>query len=276
MSLTPVEVRHLALRRGLFGYRRSDVHRVIEEIADSFEAVWRERAELNERVDVLETEVARHVELETLLRSTLVSAERAAQDMKEQARREAEVIVAEANAEGRRLVRDAIAEKERLLAESRRVESILRAALEVISEGRSGDAGARGGDASPARSRPRRTRGRTGSRGNRARADYPSGVPVGERIRATTRLRLRVVPGARRSQVVGRHGEAWKLRVHAAPERGRANDEVVALLAETLGLPQSEIRVVAGRTTRDKVVELSRLTLDEAEQRLTAAAESAG
>jgi cell division initiation protein len=139
MSLTPVEVRHLALRRGLFGYRRSDVHREIEEVADSFEAVWRERAELNERVHILETEVARHVELETLLRSTLVSAERAAHDMKEQARREAEVTVAEAGAEGRRLVRDAIGEKERLLAESRRVESILRAALEVISEGRSSD-----------------------------------------------------------------------------------------------------------------------------------------
>ena len=101
-------------------------------------------------------------------------------------------------------------------------------------------------------------------------------MPVGERIQATTRLRLRVVPGARRSQVVGRLGESWKVRVHAAPERGRANDEVVSLLAETLGLPQSEIRVVAGRRTRDKVVELSQLTFAEAEQRLTTAAESAG
>ena len=89
---------------------------------------------------MLETEVARHVELETLLRSTLVSAERAAHDMKEQARREAEVTVAEAGAEGRRLLRDAIAEKERLLAESRRVETILRAALAVVTEGDSADA----------------------------------------------------------------------------------------------------------------------------------------
>jgi cell division initiation protein len=135
MTLTPVEVRHLELRRGLFGYRRTHVHRTIDEIADSFEAVWRERSELGERVLALEAEVARHVELETLLRSTLVSAERAAQDMKEQARREADVIVAEAGAEGRRLVRDAIAEKEHLLAETRRVRSILRAALEVLAEG---------------------------------------------------------------------------------------------------------------------------------------------
>ena len=82
------------------------------------------------------------------------------------------------------------------------------------------------------------------------------------------------MPGARRSQVVGRLGESWKLRVHAAPERGRANDEVVALLAETLGLAQSDVNVVAGRTTRDKVVELSQITLDDAEQRLTAAAGS--
>jgi len=135
MTLTPVEVRHLELRRGFLGYRRSHVHRTIEEIADSFEDVWRERSELTERVHDLEGEVARHVELETLLRSTLVSAERAAQDMKEHARREADVIVQEAGAEGRRLIRDAIAEKEQLLAETRRVRSIMRAALDVLAEG---------------------------------------------------------------------------------------------------------------------------------------------
>lgn len=134
MTLTPVEVRHLELRRGLLGYRRSHVHRTIDEIADSFEAVWRERSELGERVHDLELEVARHVELETLLRSTLVSAERAAQDMKEQARREADVIVGEAAAEGRHLIREAIAEKEHLLAETRRVRTMLRAALEVLSD----------------------------------------------------------------------------------------------------------------------------------------------
>ncbi|HEX5584476.1 DivIVA domain-containing protein [Gaiella sp.] len=151
MTLTPVEVRHLELRRGLWGYRRSQVHRTIDEIADSFEAVWRERSELGERVHELETEVARHVELETLLRSTLVSAERAAQEMKEQARREAVVIVSEAGAEGRRLVRDAIAEKEQLLAETRRVRTIMRAALEVLSEGqeRSEEDGDDEADATP-------------------------------------------------------------------------------------------------------------------------------
>jgi len=134
MSLTPVEVRHLELRRGLFGYRRAGVRHAMDDIADSFESVWRERADMADRIELLETELARHAEIEGLLRQTLVSAERAAQDMKEQARREADVIVAEANAESRRIVRDAITEKERLLNEARRVQVILRSALEVVDE----------------------------------------------------------------------------------------------------------------------------------------------
>ena len=96
-------------------------------------------------------------------------------------------------------------------------------------------------------------------------------MPVGERTRARVRLRLRVVPGARRSRVVGRLGDAWKLHVHAAPERGRANDDVVALLAQTLGLTRSDIRVVAGLTSRDKVVELAGIGYDDAERILEAA-----
>jgi uncharacterized protein len=93
-------------------------------------------------------------------------------------------------------------------------------------------------------------------------------VPVAERTRSPIRLRVRVVPGATTTQVVGRLGETWKLRVHAAPERGRANDEVVTLLAGTLGLSRTDVRVVAGHTARDKVVELAGISRDEAERRL--------
>jgi len=134
MALTPVEVRHIQLRRGLFGYRRPAVHRMMDEIADSFEAVWRERSQLVERVEELETEVTRHVELEGLLRSTLVSAERASRDLKEAAHAEAGVIVTEANAEARKVLRDAITEKEQLMGDVRRVQALLRTALSVVDE----------------------------------------------------------------------------------------------------------------------------------------------
>jgi cell division initiation protein len=135
MPLTPVEIRHIQLKRGLFGYRKSAVHRMMDDIADSFEAVWRERSQLVERVEELETEVTRHVELEGLLRSTLVSAERASQDLKEAARREADVIVTEANAEARKVLRDAITEKEQVMGDVRRVQALLRSALAVVDEG---------------------------------------------------------------------------------------------------------------------------------------------
>ncbi len=88
-----------------------------------------------------------------------------------------------------------------------------------------------------------------------------------------TRLRLRVSPGAPRSSVVGRHGDAWKVRVAAAPERGRANDELVSLLSERLHLPRPDVRVVSGLAARDKVVELDGITVEEAERRLAAAGE---
>src|SRR5580765_5054159 len=112
MAFTPVEVRHVQLKRGLFGYRKSAVQRLLDEIADSFEAVWRERSERVERVEELETEMSRHLELEALLRATLVSAERASRDLKDAAQAEADVIVTEANAEARKVLRDAIIEKE--------------------------------------------------------------------------------------------------------------------------------------------------------------------
>jgi cell division initiation protein len=134
MALTPVEIRHIQLKRGLFGYRKASVHRMMDDIADSFENVWRERSQLVERVEELETEVTRHVELEGLLRSTLVSAERASQDLKETARREADVIVTEANAEARKVMRDAINEKESLMGDVRRVQALLRSALAVVDE----------------------------------------------------------------------------------------------------------------------------------------------
>jgi cell division initiation protein len=134
MALTPVEIRHIQLKRGLFGYRKASVHRMMDDIADSFETVWRERSQLVERVEELETEVTRHVELEGLLRSTLVSAERASQDLKEAARREADVIVTEANAEARKVMRDVISEKEALMGDVRRVQALLRSALSVVDE----------------------------------------------------------------------------------------------------------------------------------------------
>jgi cell division initiation protein len=134
MALTPVEIRHIRLRRGFRGYQRTAADRLLTDIADSFEEVWRERADLADRVEQLEADLVRHRELEGLLRTTLVSAESAAQQLREQARREAETVLAEAHAEARAVARRARAENERLETELRRIRSLLRAALESLEE----------------------------------------------------------------------------------------------------------------------------------------------
>ncbi len=87
----------------------------------------------------------------------------------------------------------------------------------------------------------------------------------------STRLRLRVTPGARRAAVVGRHGDAWKVSVAARPERGHANDALVELLAERLSVSRARVSLVSGHGARDKVVEVSGIDADEMERRLASA-----
>ena len=80
-----------------------------------------------------------------------------------------------------------------------------------------------------------------------------------------------MLPGSAAPGIVGRYGEAWKVRVAAAAERGRANDAVVALLADTLELPRRSVALVSGHTVRDKVVQLDGISADETDRRLAAA-----
>ena len=91
---------------------------------------------------------------------------------------------------------------------------------------------------------------------------------------ATTRLRLRVSPGSGRAEVVGRHGDGWKVRVTAPPEHGRANDAVLRLVADTLALPLSSVTIVSGHGARDKIIELTGVGPGLIERRLASASSS--
>jgi cell division initiation protein len=134
MALAPVELPHVQLHRALLGYRPSSVDRLLEEVRESFEEVWRERAELRDKVEYLETEIERHREVENLLRETLMSAERTAHELKGQAKRDAEQIVEAAHAEARAITQEALAERERLSADAARVRAVLESALATVDE----------------------------------------------------------------------------------------------------------------------------------------------
>jgi cell division initiation protein len=134
MPYSPVELRHVRLGRSLFGYKRDATERLLDEVAASFEDVWRERGELTDQVDELSKQLADIRGREHLLAATLVAAEKSAADSRDAAKRQAELIMAEAHQEARSIMRSAQAERERLFAEARRVEVLLRGALGIVEE----------------------------------------------------------------------------------------------------------------------------------------------
>ncbi len=83
-------------------------------------------------------------------------------------------------------------------------------------------------------------------------------------------LRLRVVPNAKRSVVVGEYGEAIKVKIAAPALDGKANEAVREFLAETLGVPGRTITLISGEKSRDKVVAVESLDSTELRQRLLA------
>ncbi len=85
------------------------------------------------------------------------------------------------------------------------------------------------------------------------------------------RFSVHVQPRAARSGIAGMHGSAVKVRLQAPPVDGAANEALIALLAESLGVPRREVLILAGATSRLKRVEVRGLTAHLARQRLALA-----
>ena len=83
-------------------------------------------------------------------------------------------------------------------------------------------------------------------------------------------LNLRVSPGAKRTSIEGPYGEsAVRLKVAAPPVDGKANAEVERFLASLLGIPRSDVAVIRGSSSRDKVVLVRGLEQAETRQLLS-------
>lgn len=88
-------------------------------------------------------------------------------------------------------------------------------------------------------------------------------------------IRLHVQPGAGRTAVVGRHGDAVKVRVAAPPEGGRANDAVVALIASTFDLKLAQVSLISGQSSRAKRIQIDGIAEDELKRLLELAMDDA-
>lgn len=91
---------------------------------------------------------------------------------------------------------------------------------------------------------------------------------MSENKRASAVLRIKVIPGARQNRIVGRYGDAIKIRIAAPPEAGKANEAVGHLLAEALGVQPARIQLLRGHTQPKKVLQINGLTPSELDSRL--------
>jgi cell division initiation protein len=160
MFLTPPEIQHQKLKSRLGSYDREEVDELLENVAYSYEQVWDERDAARARVAEIERRLLEYEELEDLLRDSLVTGQRAAEDVKAEAAKQAEHLVQEARRKAGEIIAEAHREREAIKAEITRLHSVeesvqarcralLVGALEAI--GSSGDA------TQEPRSRPRET-----------------------------------------------------------------------------------------------------------------------
>ena len=82
------------------------------------------------------------------------------------------------------------------------------------------------------------------------------------------RLKLRIVPNAKRDEVVGEYGDAVKIKIAAPAVEGKANEALLEFVAEKTGIHRRDITLIAGKKSRDKVIELATLDAAEARARL--------
>ena len=77
-----------------------------------------------------------------------------------------------------------------------------------------------------------------------------------------SRIIVRVIPNASRSEVAGREGSVWKIRLAAPPVDGKANEALVRFIADKLDLAPSEIEIVKGQTSKTKILDIPMVEAD--------------
>jgi cell division initiation protein len=124
MFLSPPEIQHQKLKSRLGNYDREDVDELLENVAASYEQVWHERDTAHARIVELEEQLQNYEELERLLRDSLVTGQRAAEEVKAEAANQADALLEEARRKADGIVARAQREREGIKAEIGRLRSV--------------------------------------------------------------------------------------------------------------------------------------------------------
>jgi cell division initiation protein len=145
MFLSPPEIQHQKLKSRLGSYDREEVDELLENVASSYEQVWHERDAARGRIDELEHQLRDYEELERLLRDSLVTGQRAAEEVKSEAAKQAEAMLREAQREAEKILAGAERERDAITTEITRLKrveddvksrcrALLTGALEAIGQ----------------------------------------------------------------------------------------------------------------------------------------------
>jgi uncharacterized protein len=83
-----------------------------------------------------------------------------------------------------------------------------------------------------------------------------------------TEIRIKLLPRSSKSQIMGREGEFYRVKVNSPPVDGEANKELISLISKKLRIPKSNIEIISGRTSRMKVLRVLGLDIQSVSRRM--------
>lgn len=107
MALTPMDIHNKEFSRSFRGYDDDEVDQFLDEIVEDFERLYKENIELKDRLEMLAQQISNYKTMENALKETLVTAQKAANDVSESAQRKSDLIMSEAEAKADRIIEDA-------------------------------------------------------------------------------------------------------------------------------------------------------------------------
>lgn len=101
-----------------------------------------------------------------------------------------------------------------------------------------------------------------------SRDNAPSAAPPAPGAPPSCTLAIKAIPNAPRNEIVGWLGDTLKVKVHAPPVEGKANDELCEFLADAFGVPRRAVTLLRGDTSRQKVIKIAGLTREDLRARV--------
>lgn len=143
--LTPLDIQNKEFKRGVRGYKETEVDSFLDEIMMDYENIYKENIELKDKIALLNDQLNHYNKIEETLQNTLVVAQTTAEEVKVNARKNAELIIGKAEEDSKRIIEDAKAEslkiheeyemlKKDMLVFKTRFKTLLQSQLESLND----------------------------------------------------------------------------------------------------------------------------------------------